>query len=152
MRSKFQSIVALFTEKADIQIECKEDWEVLLYCTSVSFDKYPSAQVLSHNLPNISSRDSWRLIISSVNGERLMDINSNGGNIEDEIDLKFKVKKLYQNKIINQLKRDILTNENNEIVNITPIEDIEYKAGSINWKKRRAELFKIVDKFMEENK
>lgn len=44
------------------------------------------------------------------------------------------------------------TNENNEIVNITPIEDIEYKAGSINWKKRRAELFKIVDKFMEENK
>lgn len=86
MKTKFQSIVALFSENADIQIECKEDWDVLLYCTSVSFDKYPSVQALSHNFPNISNRDSWRLIISSVNGERLMDINSNGENIEDEID------------------------------------------------------------------
>lgn len=42
--------------------------------------------------------------------------------------------------------------ENNEIMNITPIEDIGYSRNTSEWKRRRAELFKIVDEFLEENK
>lgn len=37
------------------------------------------------------------------------------------------------------------------IMNITPIEDIEYKKDSLAWKARRDELFKIIDKYLEEN-
>ena len=42
--------------------------------------------------------------------------------------------------------------ENDMIVNMVPIEDIEYKKDSIPWKNRRAKLFEEIDKFLEENK
>lgn len=42
--------------------------------------------------------------------------------------------------------------KDNEIINITPIEDISYSKNTSEWKRRRAELFKIVDEFLEENK
>lgn len=37
------------------------------------------------------------------------------------------------------------------IMNITPIEDIEYKKDSFAWKARRTELFKAIDKYLEDN-
>lgn len=37
------------------------------------------------------------------------------------------------------------------IMNMVPIEDIEYKKDSLAWKARRAELFKAIDKYLEEN-
>lgn len=42
-------------------------------------------------------------------------------------------------------------NEKHEIINITPIEDISYNRNTSDWKRRRAELFKIVDDFLDEN-
>ena len=41
--------------------------------------------------------------------------------------------------------------KNDMIMNIIPIEDIEYKKDSLAWKARRAELFKAIDKYLEEN-
>lgn len=113
MKTKFQSIVALFTENADVQIAGKEDWDGLLYSTSTSFNRYPSAQDLSSVLPIISNRDSWRLTISSANRDMLMDINSSCGNIGDEIDtmllvshigdivdIKYSITKRLSNKVL----------------------------------------------------
>ena len=37
------------------------------------------------------------------------------------------------------------------IMNMVPIEDIEYKKDSLAWKARRTELFKAIDKYLEEN-
>lgn len=41
--------------------------------------------------------------------------------------------------------------KNDMIWNIIPIEDIEYKKDSLAWKARRTELFKAIDKYLEEN-
>lgn len=41
--------------------------------------------------------------------------------------------------------------KNDMIMNIIPIEDIEYKKDSLAWKARRSELFKAIDKYLEEN-
>lgn len=41
--------------------------------------------------------------------------------------------------------------KNDMIMNIIPIEDIEYKKDSLAWKARRTELFKAIDKYLEEN-
>jgi hypothetical protein len=41
--------------------------------------------------------------------------------------------------------------KDNVIMNIVPIEDIEYKKDSLAWKARRSELFKAIDKYLEEN-
>lgn len=41
--------------------------------------------------------------------------------------------------------------KNDMIMNIIPIEDIEYKKDSLAWKARRVELFKAIDKYLEEN-
>lgn len=86
MKTKFQSIVALYSNNAGAQQECHESWDLLSHSKLVSLDKYPTAQELSLKLPTISSRDSWRLTISSASGEMLVDIHSNIGNIGDEID------------------------------------------------------------------
>ena len=39
----------------------------------------------------------------------------------------------------------------NDMIEYIPIEDIEYKKDSLAWKARRAELFKAIDKYLEEN-
>ena len=41
--------------------------------------------------------------------------------------------------------------KNDMIMNMVPIEDIEYKKDSLAWKARRTELFKAIDKYLEEN-
>lgn len=41
--------------------------------------------------------------------------------------------------------------KNDMIMNMIPIEDIEYKKDSLAWKARRSELFKAIDKYLEEN-
>lgn len=41
--------------------------------------------------------------------------------------------------------------KNDMIMNIIPIEDIEYKKDSLAWKARRSELFKAIDKYLKEN-
>ena len=41
--------------------------------------------------------------------------------------------------------------KNDMIMNMIPIEDIEYKKDSLAWKARRTELFKAIDKYLEEN-
>jgi hypothetical protein len=42
------------------------------------------------------------------------------------------------------------TNDKNEIINITPVEDVEYVKNTSAWRRRRSELFKIIDNFLEE--
>lgn len=86
MKTKFISIVSTFSNTAEVQAECREGWDELTLRTTVSLDKYPWVQELTLNLPTISNRDNWRFVISSANGDTLIDINSNTGNIEDEID------------------------------------------------------------------
>lgn len=41
--------------------------------------------------------------------------------------------------------------KNDMIMNMVPIEDIEYKKDSLAWKARRTELFKAIDRYLEEN-
>lgn len=41
--------------------------------------------------------------------------------------------------------------KDNVIMNMVPIEDIEYTKDSLAWKARRLELFKAIDKYLEEN-
>ena len=41
--------------------------------------------------------------------------------------------------------------KDNVIVNMVPIEDIEYTRDSIAWKARRSKLFEAIDKYLEEN-
>ena len=43
-----------------------------------------------------------------------------------------------------------INKETNEITNIMPIDDIEYKKNSIAWRKRRAALYKAIDEFLQE--
>lgn len=41
--------------------------------------------------------------------------------------------------------------KDNVIMNMVPIEDIEYKKDSLAWKARRSKLFEAIDKYLEEN-
>lgn len=113
MKTKFQSIVSLFGNNVETQLECREGWDELILRTTARLDKYPTSRNLALTIPHISARDSWRLVVQTVNGDELLDINSTIGNIdgaidnvlfdshlEDEITILYKVTKRLDNNVL----------------------------------------------------
>lgn len=109
MKEQINRIVALFSEADHITASTKETWDDYVYKADIKISKIPDEQCLLRSIPEISDRDSWRLIITSNGGDSILDIKKSSGDIgdiksdlepykDDDVCLKFTVEKQRRNK------------------------------------------------------
>lgn len=109
MKEQINRIVALFSEAGRGDISAKETWDEFAYKANFQLSKIPDDQCLLRTIPEISDRDSWRLIITSNGGDSILDIKKSSGEMgdiksdlepyrEDDVCLKFIVEKQRINK------------------------------------------------------
>lgn len=84
MNNEINSILSLFADVEEFNIESYETWDKFECKSTITLKSIPQMKDLIRELPQISNRDSWRLIIESEYSETIFDINSKDGCLEDE--------------------------------------------------------------------
>lgn len=109
MKEQINRIVALFSDADLVNASAKETWDEYEYNAEIALSKIPDAQCLLRAIPEISDRDSWRLIITSNGDDSIVDIKKSSGDIgdiksdlepytDDKVCLKFAIEKKRDNK------------------------------------------------------
>lgn len=83
MKEQINRIVALFAEADCGNASIKETWDEYEYKAKIALSKIPDAHSLLRSIPEISVRDFWRLTITSIGGDSILDIKKSSGDIGD---------------------------------------------------------------------
>lgn len=84
MNNEVNSILSLFADAEDFNIESYETWDKFECKSTITLKSIPQMKDFISVLPHISNRDSWRFIIESECGEAIFDISSKSGSLENK--------------------------------------------------------------------